>query len=215
MIEAPKLGLRPVVLVGGGGHAAVCLDVFRSAGREVLGYVAPRPSSLDLRHLGDDSNLDRVLADGCDAFVAIGDNAVRLQIVRSLLGRGHTVASVASAHAVVSPSAAVGSGSIVMPGAVVNARTRLADAVIVNTSASVDHDGSVGDGAHIAPGCHLAGAVTIGEGAFLGAGVIVIPERSIAPWSIVGAGAVVTSDLDERGLYVGVPARRRRGDVTG
>ena len=201
---------RPVVFIGAGGHAAVCLDVFHQSGREVVGYFAPNASGLGIPHLGTDDDLSAFVTSDVETFVAIGDNRVRLRLVRQLLESGQSVASAISTHAAISPSARIGTGTVVMPGAVVNARTTLGNAVILNTSASVDHDGQIHDGVHIAPGSHLAGNVTVGEGTFLGVGTVVIPGRTIGSWVIVGAGGVVADDLTEAAVYTGVPARLRR-----
>lgn len=55
---------------------------------------------------------------------------------------------------------------------------------------------------------HVLKPVIIGDGVWLGANVTVTPGVSIAPKIIVGAGAVVSKDLDKEGwLYGGVPAR--------
>jgi maltose O-acetyltransferase len=39
---------------------------------------------------------------------------------------------------------------------------------------------------------------------------VILPSVTIGPGCIVGAGAVVTKDLEPNGVYVGVPARRVR-----
>ena len=96
-----------------------------------------------------------------------------------------------------------------MHGAVIGAYARLGKGVIVNTSASVDHDCVVEDFAHLAPGTHLAGNVTVGSGAFLGVGVSVVPHRRIGEWSTVGAGATVIRDVPEASTAVGTPAATR------
>ena len=55
---------------------------------------------------------------------------------------------------------------------------------------------------------HLLQPVDIGDGVWLGANVTVCPGVTIAPKIIVGAGAVVSKDLDKEGwLYAGVPAK--------
>ncbi len=50
------------------------------------------------------------------------------------------------------------------------------------------------------------GKITIRYGASLGTGVIVVPGVTIGRFAMVGAGAVVTSDVPDHGLVVGVPA---------
>jgi maltose O-acetyltransferase len=52
-----------------------------------------------------------------------------------------------------------------------------------------------------------AAPVTIGDNVWLGGGVIVCPGVTIGADTVVGAGAVVTSDLPEGVLAVGNPAR--------
>ena len=55
---------------------------------------------------------------------------------------------------------------------------------------------------------HVFKSVRIGDGVWLGANVTVCPGVTIAPRIIVGAGAVVSKDLEKEGwLYGGVPAK--------
>ena len=94
-----------------------------------------------------------------------------------------------------------------MPKAVVGSMARIGRGAILNTSSSVDHDSIVGDYAHIAPGCHLAGNVQVDQGAMLGIGTCVIPQRRIGAWSILGANSTVVRDIPAETTYVGTPAR--------
>jgi UDP-perosamine 4-acetyltransferase len=198
-----------VVFFGGGGHAAVCLDVFRSSGRSVLGYLGPEATALGVPHLGPDDSLATFDPGEVEVFIAVGSNRGRQKLAAQAMSAGFRLATCVHASAVVSPSAVIGAGSVLMPGAIVNARTRLGIAVIVNTGASIDHDGVVGDLVHVAPGTHVAGSVRIGSGAFLGVGVSVIPEIEIGQWSVIGAGAAVVNDIPADVVAVGVPARPR------
>jgi acetyltransferase-like isoleucine patch superfamily enzyme len=52
-----------------------------------------------------------------------------------------------------------------------------------------------------------ATGVKVGEGAWLGAGVKVLDGTTVGARAIVGAGAVVTGDVPEQAIAVGVPAR--------
>lgn len=53
--------------------------------------------------------------------------------------------------------------------------------------------------------------VTIGDDVWLGTRVIVLPGVSIGNGAIVGAGSVVTKDLEPNSIYGGVPAKFLKG----
>jgi acetyltransferase-like isoleucine patch superfamily enzyme len=49
--------------------------------------------------------------------------------------------------------------------------------------------------------------VTVRTGAAVGAGSVLLPGVTIGPWALVGAGAVVRTDVPAHALVVGNPAR--------
>lgn len=55
--------------------------------------------------------------------------------------------------------------------------------------------------------------VKIEDGSWLGANVTVLPGVTIKKGCVIGAGAVVTKSTEPNGLYVGVPAVRKK-DLT-
>lgn len=165
--------------------------------------------------LGTDTELERLAIEhgATHVFVAIGDNGARLRVTRRCTTAGLTVATAISRFAMLSHSAFVADGAVVMPGAIVNAATHIGAGAIVNTGATIDHDCVVGEFAHVAPGVTIAGGVTIGARAFIGIGARVIPGISIGNDVVVGAGAVVIRDVPASVTVVGVPARPINKDV--
>jgi UDP-perosamine 4-acetyltransferase len=204
-----------VVILGGGGHAKVVIDILEQAGEvDIAGFVSPgeQPDTFcGYPRLGSDDDLAGTLGAGVrSAFVAIGDNRRRMDCIRSVKRQGFHLINAISPAAIVSPRATLCQGIAVMPGAVINAGSRIEDGAIVNTNASVDHDCVIGACAHVAPGTALAGCVSLGEGVFLGTGSSVIPNITIGPWTTVGAGAVVVADLPDHVVAMGVPAAVRK-----
>ncbi|MDQ3352574.1 MAG: acetyltransferase [Actinomycetota bacterium] len=200
-----------VVMVGGGGHALVCIEVLRELGCHVVACLSDDPEAappgLDVPIAGGSRDIARLLADaGTHCFVAVGDNRSRARLTALVVAAGGTLVPAVSANSVVSPTATIGPGALVMPGAVVNAWATVGAGAIVNTRASIDHECSVGDWSHVGPGATLAGNVTVGEGALVGVGVSVIPGRMIGAWSTVGAGAAVVRDVEPSTVVAGVPA---------
>lgn len=70
-----------------------------------------------------------------------------------------------------------------------------------------------GDGRLVSQGSTTA-PIRIGHDVWLGAKVTVTRGVEIAPHAVVGANAVVTSSLPQRGVYVGAPARLLSREVS-
>jgi UDP-perosamine 4-acetyltransferase len=204
---------RPVLLIGAGGHARVCLEALLDMGDlDVIGAVSADGTGiagLGVPVLGTESDVGNITQshDRITLCVAIGDNATRKAVSRRLTESGHIVTQAVSRFAMISRTASCGAGVQLLPGSVVNAATELAAGTIVNTNASVDHDCRVGEFVHVAPGAAIGGGVTIGDLAFVGLGARVLPGLTIGAGATVGAGAVVIADVAPGATVVGVPAR--------
>jgi UDP-perosamine 4-acetyltransferase len=201
-----------VVIIGLGGHAKVVIELIRAEGKyQIKGCTGLGESGFvlgDVPILGSDNVLPAMLANGAKkAFVAIGDNHLRLRLLAEVLEMGFELINAVSPNAMVSPSATLGRGIAIMAGAIINASVEIGDGAIINTNAGVDHDCRIGRGAHIGPGSTLAGNVEIGCESFLGVRTCVIPGVRIGSRAIIGAGSVVVRDIPDDVTAMGVPAR--------
>jgi UDP-perosamine 4-acetyltransferase len=200
-----------VVIVGAGGHAKVCIELLRASDLPLACCIGGDDSDdfcLGLPVHRGDVHLARLRGQGHDrAFIAIGSNALRQRLARSARELGFQLVNAISPTACVSPTARLGHGIAIMAGAVINASTTVGDLAIVNTLASVDHDGDIGEAAHVAPHCGLAGNVTLGERSFLGVGSKVIPGIVIGRDVVAGAGSVIVVNVQEGARIKGVPAK--------
>ncbi len=208
----------PIVLLGGGGHAAVVAESARSAGWSIVGFLddddrtAEATANVGLEFLGRTCDLSSViqsLPDGVAVHAAVGDSDLRkrwLEQASSL-----PIVTIIDATAVVSPSATIGGGVFIAPLAVVNARANIGEGVIINTSAVIEHDCVVEPFCHVAPGAILAGAASVGGSSLIGAGAVVCPGVRVGEAAVLGAGAVATRDVPDGCCAVGVPARADAG----
>lgn len=142
-------------------------------------------------------------------IVAIGgaNGRVRKEIAEKMRGYGMHPLTVIHKTAFLAESCTVGQANQILAMSAVCADVILEDNVIINTSASVDHDCVICEGAHIGPGAVLAGEVQVGEAAFIGAGAVVLPRLKIGANAIIGAGAVVTRNVESGTTVKGNPAR--------
>jgi sugar O-acyltransferase (sialic acid O-acetyltransferase NeuD family) len=191
-----------ILLVGAGGHAASCIDVIEQHGRfRIAGLIGmPREAGtrvLGYEVLGGDDLLPALAATSRHAVVAVGHiktAAPRMGIFERLTQLGFELPVIVSPRACVSPHATIGAGTIVMHGAVVNARARIGRNCILNSQSLVEHDAQVGDHCHVATGAILNGAVSIGEGSFVGSRACVRQEIRIGARCVIGMGERVLSD---------------------
>ena len=203
--------MNTLVLVGGGGHAAVVAEAATALGFSIAGYLDQRradpPPLPEMAHLGAVHDLAAVAAkfDSCVIHAAVGDNDLR----RSWLDEAGDVSIVAVVHpwACVSMTAHVEAGAFIGPGAIVNARAFIGRGAIINSGAIIEHDCVIGPYAHVAPGAVLAGSVSVAESALIGAAAIVLPGVAIGERCVLGAGSVVREDVPRGMTCVGIPAR--------
>ena len=209
---------RPLVVIGAGGHAKVVIEAIRAAAvGEVVGLIDPAPAAprlLGVPVLGGDEMLTRLRSEGiAAAVVALGNNALRERIGHLLRELEFAVLCVVHPAALISPSASLGDGAVIMAAAVVGTETVIGRLAIVNTGAVVDHDNRIGIAAHVGPACGLSGNVHVGHRAQIGVGSAVRPGIRIGADAIVGAGAAVVADVPDGGLVGGVPARALRRPI--
>lgn len=205
-------GRPPLLILGAGGHAGVVAETALAAGITLaLAFLDDRPliSFLGWPVLGPLAlaRNPELRLQFPQAAVAIGHAATRLQWLLELEAIGYAIPAISHPGAVVSPSALIGRGSVLLAGAVLQTGARLGRGVILNSASSVDHDCQLADGAHICPGAHLAGEVRVGARSWIGIGASVIQQIQIGADVTVGAGAAVVGHLPAGVTAVGVPAR--------
>lgn len=203
---------RPILMLGGGGHARVLQDTLARLGLAIAGFVAPSAETklVDVEWLGPDESLARrdaavtVLVNGVGS---VGDSRARRAAWDAAKSRGFTFLTVVDPSAIVGAGASLGEGAQLLARSVVGADTAIGPDTIVNTGAIVEHHGRVGAHAHVASGAVLGGGVRIGESTHVGLGASVIQGLSVGDRAVVGAGAAVVRDVASGHLAVGVPAR--------
>lgn len=127
------------------------------------------------------------LSTGEGWIIAVGDNKARRSEALKIDG---IFARLFHPSSVISISAEIGVGTVVMAGAIIQAKVKVGRHVIINTGAQLDHHSEIGDYVHIAPGAVICGGVRVGEGAFIGAGAVVPHNSTIDPWAFVKAGTI-------------------------
>ncbi|WP_060483753.1 acetyltransferase [Pseudomonas sp. NBRC 111123] len=203
--------MRRLAILGASGHGKVLADIAELCGwPEVVFYDDAWPARQVNGHwpiVGDSAALLAQLSSVEGVIVGIGNNQVRHDKQRQLAAVDAPIVSLIHPQAVISPRSAIGIGSVVMGGVVVNIDSRIGDGAILNTGCSVDHDNLLGDFVHLSPGARLAGGVTVGDLTWVGIGACIRQMIQVGSRVVIGAGAVVVKPVADGITAVGVPAR--------
>lgn len=205
--------MQNVVIIGAGGHGKVVRELVKERpDTELAGILDDRYAELHVEnglYRGPSAAAEELARLHPDAkfVLAVGQNSIRQQLYERIGLPLDRYAVLIHPSAVVSGSARIQNGAVVMASSVIQADADVGIHAIVNTGAIVEHDSRIGDYVHLSPGTVLTGGVTVMEGAHLGAGTAVIPGKTVGRWSVTGAGAAVIHDIPDNCTAVGVPAR--------
>lgn len=202
--------MKKIAILGAGGHGKVAAEIAELNGWQVHFFDDDCSNIKQMSFwpvLGDEEKLINNMKDFFDVFVAIGNNQIRLEKTLHLRSLGFNLVSLIHPNSTVSKYASIGSGSVVMAGAIVNPFVEVGVSSIVNTASSIDHDCIIGNGVHICPGANLAGEVLVGDLSWIGIGSSLKQCIKIGIDVNVGAGAVVISSVPDYSKVKGIPAR--------
>ncbi|WP_162561309.1 NeuD/PglB/VioB family sugar acetyltransferase [Methylobacterium terrae] len=203
-----------VVAVGGSGrHARVVLEAADLAGLPVHGVLSDDLGTGESffgshRVLGGLDRLrDRAFLQGSRVHLGTGDRAVRRSMAELVQAGGGRLGTIIHPAGIVSPSAVISAGAFIAAGAIVGVGAVLAEACLVNTGASIDHDYRLDFRVCVGPGARLAGTVRCEADVHIGLGACILQGLRLGRGAVVGAGAVVTRDVAAGQTVVGCPAR--------
>lgn len=205
--------LRPLVIVGAGGHAVSVANVALSAGYMIKHFVDRSKKGFDLLGfsiIGEIAELDNLEA--YSFGIAVGDNTVRECIYNELRAKNSNLNFPALVHAsaTISSFTRIGEGTVVMPKAVIGPNSKVGKFCLINTQASIDHDCVMLDFSSLAPAAVTGGAVQIGMRSAISIGAIIKHGLNIGNDCVVGANSYLNKDLPNNQVAYGTPAKQVR-----
>lgn len=106
-----------------------------------------------------------------------------------------------------SGSVSIGAGTIICAHSILTVNITVGEHVIINLDCTVGHDAVIHDYATLYPSVNISGNTTLGYCCEMGTGSQIIQAKTVGDETIVGAGAVVVSDIPPKCTAVGCPAK--------
>jgi sugar O-acyltransferase (sialic acid O-acetyltransferase NeuD family) len=199
----------PVIVLGGGGHTTVLIEILELLNREVIGLtcldceVGSKVAGITV--LGNDEVINQYSPTDIELVNGVGPspkNSLRLRLSGKMSAKGFVFAKVIHPSATISRSAKIHAGAQIMAGCVLQSGVVIGENTIVNTSALIDHDSKIGSHCHISPGAVLCGGVQVQDRTYIGAGSTVIEGIHIGEDVVIAAGSIVYSHVDSKRKYI-------------
>ena len=178
------MNVRPLILIGGGGHCKAVIDVAETAGYTILGILdIPEnvgKNVLAYKIIGTDEDIP-FYVDKADFIVTVGfikSPELRIKIHRRVIESGGRLATIIASTAHVSQYATIREGTVVMHHAVINACALVGFGCIINTFCNIEHDVQIGDYCHISTGVMINGNCKVGANTFIGSQSVMVNGMS-------------------------------------
>lgn len=142
-------------------------------------------------------------------LIAVGyvqNNKIRKEKYYRSIEMGYQLINFISPKSIVYPETAVGDNCIIGHYAVISTDVKIGNNVIIGPSCIIGHDVIIGDHCFLSSGVSIAGSVSIGSRSYLGTKSTIRNKVSIGKECVIGAGAIMLENAEDRSVYLGAPA---------
>lgn len=205
-----------MLIIGAKGFAKEVLEVFHQLNEleNIYFYDDVNQNTGDLLYsefkiLKNENQAQELFKTDSPKFtIGIGNPLLRFQLFKKFTSLGGEVCSTISPFAKIGNYGnAIGEGCNIMTYTVLTNDILIGKCVLINLSCTIGHDVIIGDFVEICPGVKISGNCNIGNFTFIGTNSTVLPGIKIGENVVVGAGSVVTKDIPDNCMVVGVPAK--------
>lgn len=148
-----------------------------------------------------------------DLFIAIsysGINRLRMEKFNQAKRLGYSLASFVSPHATILNEGAVGENCFILEDNTIQPFVSIGDNVTLWSGNHIGHHSRIENHCFLASHIVVSGGVVIKERCFIGVNVTLRDHVTVGEASVIGAGALILSDVEPEGVYMGTTTARSK-----
>lgn len=209
--------MKNIVIIGAGGFAREVQWLINDINKEknewnIIGFIDENLDNKGLNLngqnvIGSFIDLQEQYSGELYYVIAIADSIAKKKISEKANDIGLKPATLIHPSVIMSNLNRIGNGSIICAGSILTVNIDIGNHVIINIDSTIGHDAVIKDFSTILPSANISGNTVIEEGVSIGTGAAIIQGLRIGEYSVIGAGAVVTKNIQDRVTAVGIPAK--------
>jgi sugar O-acyltransferase (sialic acid O-acetyltransferase NeuD family) len=212
---------KKVIIIGGegnGGVVASCIEDNRNRfgdnewkvegflndfekGKEINGYPV----------LGGTDDIDKFLSNESNFFMyaihMIGRNYKSEEVFKKMNIPKKRFATIIHRSAFVADNARLEPGVFIMANCYIGPKAEIGQCSMVMSNSLIGHDTKVGPLCHFSVGSITSSYVEIGKVSDVTLGAKVLEKKKIGNYAVAGASSLVTKDIPDGEIHVGIPAK--------
>src|SRR5262245_60585470 len=205
-----------VVIFGAGDIARLARVYFaRDSDHEIVAFAVDpayrrTDELLGLPVLEFDEACRQFPPDGCSMFVALSYgrmNQDRAEKYDAVKARGYDLVSYVSSRCTYLTDERPGDNCFILEDNTIQPFVKIGSNVTLWSGNHIGHDSVIEDHCFVSSHVVISGHVHVGSHSFIGVNATLRNSISVAPRTLIGAGAVVMKNTVERGVYISRPAQ--------
>lgn len=192
--------MKSIYVYGASGHGLVVFDIALACGYEDILFIDDGDNEYPTFECIKNNNYIPIV-------FGIGNNEIRAELFEKVMACGFKILSLSHPSSVISSSATIGMGVVVMPKVIINAKANIGNGVILNSGCIIEHECIIENFVHVSPNVALSGNVKVGKLTHIGIGSCVIQGIKIGEKSIIGAGSIVVNNINNFRKAYGNPCK--------
>lgn len=199
------------IVIGAGTYGQVYKEYLQSE-YSVIGYYDDDSSlhGLTIDGIEVKGNVQDAIENetGCAVFVPIGNNNVRVRILKEFERNGYEIPSFIHKDTIIHSSVKIGKAVYILPGTNIMPLTEIGDYTMISMGVNIAHHNVIEEGCFFSQGANIGASMHIYKLAYVGiSATLMTGVKTIGNNSLIGAGAVVIKDVPNNAVMAGVPAK--------
>ena len=211
--------MQKVIIAGNGITAEIIYDYIKNDNRyEVSAFCADKEyinknKLLNLDVIDIETIKDNYSINDYKVIIALGYNNTnqdRMNVFNRIMDFGYSVETYIHPDAKIYTDKKIGTGSIILPGAVVEPFACIGSNTVVWANALVAHHAVINDHCWIASGTVIAGQAEVKSNCFLGVNSTIVNKVVLEEYNIVGANTMILKNTKPKEVYLSRGGEKHR-----